>query len=118
MVLYVAVFLTPLLLMFLFVSVKMLPQYQRGVVIRLGKLRVPKVPGLVVLIPLLKNIIRVDLRTKTHDVPGQDIITKNNVSVREIGVSGKNTILLPVFMDLLKNFMFKGHFKPRLEGSC
>ena len=63
--LYVAVFLTPLLLMFLFVSVKMLPQYQRGVVIRLGKLRVPKVPGLVVLIPLLKNIIRVDLRTKT-----------------------------------------------------
>ena len=53
--LYVAVFLTPLLLMFLFVSVKMLPQYQRGVVIRLGKVRLPKGPGLVVFISLLKE---------------------------------------------------------------
>ena len=111
MVLYVAVFLTPLLLMFLFVSVKMLPQYQRGVVIRLGKVRVPKGPGLVV-------IIRIYLQTNTQDVPGPDIITRSTVSVRKIGVSGNNTTLLPVSMDLLKNFMFKDHLKPRLEGSC
>lgn len=102
--LYVAVFLTPLLLMFLFVSVKMQPQYQRGVVNRLGKMRLPKGPGLVVFIPLLKNIIRVDLQTNTQDVPAPYIITRRTVSVRKIGVSGNNTTLLPVSVDLLKNF--------------
>lgn len=102
--LYVAVFLTPLLLMFLFVSVKMQPQYQRGVVNRLGKMRLPTGPGLVVFIPLLKNIIRVDLQTNTQDVPGPDIITRSTVSVRKIGSSGNNTTLLPVSVDLLKNF--------------
>ena len=102
--LYVAVFLTPLLLMFLFVSVKVQPQYQRGVVNRLGKVRLPKGPGLVVFISLLKNIIRVDLQTNTQDVPAPDIIFRRTVSVRKIGVSGNNTTLLPVSMDLLKNF--------------
>jgi regulator of protease activity HflC (stomatin/prohibitin superfamily) len=80
--LYVAIFLVPLILMFLFATVKMIPQYERGVVFRLGKVRKPKGPGVVVVVPMLERIIRVDLRTITHDVPGQDIITKDNVSVR------------------------------------
>jgi regulator of protease activity HflC (stomatin/prohibitin superfamily) len=80
--LYVAIFVIPLFLMFLFATIKMIPQYERGVVFRLGKVRVPKGPGVVVVVPMLERIIRVDMRTITHDVPGQDIITKDNVSVR------------------------------------
>jgi len=80
--LYVAIFAIPLFLMFIYASVKMVPQYERGVVFRLGKVRDPKGPGVVIVLPLLERIIRVDLRTITHDVPGQDIITKDNVSVR------------------------------------
>ena len=80
--LYVAIFLIPLFLMLIYASVKMVPQYQRGVVFRLGKVRVPKGPGVTIVLPMLEKIIRVDMRTITHDVPGQDIITKDNVSVR------------------------------------
>lgn len=80
--LYVAIFLIPLFLMFIFASVKMIPEYERGVVFRMGKVRDPKGPGIVIVVPLLERVIRVDLRTITHDVPGQDIITKDNVSVR------------------------------------
>jgi regulator of protease activity HflC (stomatin/prohibitin superfamily) len=80
--LYVAIFVIPLFLMLIFATVKMVPQYERGVVFRLGKVKDPKGPGVVVVLPLLERIIRVDMRTITHDVPGQDIITKDNVSVR------------------------------------
>ena len=114
--LHVVVFLTPLLLLFLFATIKMLPQYQRGVVFRLGKVKVPKGPGVVVVIPLLKRFTRVDMRTITHDVPEQDIISKANVSVRlgaVLSLPGwcfrQKPMLLSVPMDLLKGFMFKDH---------
>jgi regulator of protease activity HflC (stomatin/prohibitin superfamily) len=80
--LYLAIFVIPLFLMLLFATIKMIPQYERGVVFRLGKVRGPQGPGVVVVVPMLERIIRVDMRTITHDVPGQDIITKDNVSVR------------------------------------
>jgi regulator of protease activity HflC (stomatin/prohibitin superfamily) len=80
--LYVAIFLIPLFLMLLYATIKLVPQYERGVVFRLGKVKVPKGPGVVIVVPVLERIIRVDMRTITHDVPGQDIITKDNVSVR------------------------------------
>jgi regulator of protease activity HflC (stomatin/prohibitin superfamily) len=79
---YVAIFIIPLFLMFAYAAVKMIPQYERGVVFRLGKVMGPKGPGIVIVVPMFERIIRVDLRTITHDVPGQDIITKDNVSVR------------------------------------
>jgi regulator of protease activity HflC (stomatin/prohibitin superfamily) len=63
---YFAIFLIPLFLMFLFATIKMVPQYQRGVVFRLGKVKVPKGPGVVVVVPVLEKIIRVDMRTITH----------------------------------------------------
>jgi regulator of protease activity HflC (stomatin/prohibitin superfamily) len=80
--LYAAIFLVPLVLMFLYATVKMIPQYERGVVFRMGKVTVPKGPGAVFVIPLVDKLKKVDMRTITHDVPGQDIITKDNVSVR------------------------------------
>lgn len=64
-------------------SVKILKQYERGVVFRLGKL-VPKDfgPGLTIIIPFVDKLERVSLRTVVHDVPPQDVITKDNVSVK------------------------------------
>jgi regulator of protease activity HflC (stomatin/prohibitin superfamily) len=80
--LYVAIFIIPLFLMLLFASVKMITQYERGIFFRMGKVRDPKGPGLLIRIPLVDRLVRVDLRTITLDVPAQDIITKDNVSVR------------------------------------
>jgi len=72
----------PIVLILLFASVKMITQYERGIFFRMGKVRDPKGPGLLIRIPLVDRLVRVDLRTVTLDVPAQDIITKDNVSVR------------------------------------
>jgi len=64
-------------------SIKILPEYERGVVFRLGRLRgFDYGPGLFFLIPIVDRMIRVSLRTVVHDVPPQDIITRDNVSVK------------------------------------
>jgi len=64
-------------------SIKILPEYERGVVFRLGRLRpMDYGPGLFFLIPIADRMIRVSLRTVVHDVPPQDIITRDNVSVK------------------------------------
>jgi regulator of protease activity HflC (stomatin/prohibitin superfamily) len=80
--LYVAIFIIPLFLMLLFASVKMITQYERGILFRMGKVRDPKGPGLLIKYPFIDRLVRVDLRTITLNVPAQDIITKDNVSVR------------------------------------
>lgn len=68
---------------FLFSAVKILNEYQRGVVFRLGRaLPSPKGPGLFILLPVLDKMVRVDLRTVTFDVPPQDIITRDNVTLK------------------------------------
>ncbi len=63
-------------------AVKILPEYERGVVFRLGRIIGAKGPGLIILIPYIDRMARVDLRTVTLDVPSQDIITRDNVSVK------------------------------------
>jgi regulator of protease activity HflC (stomatin/prohibitin superfamily) len=64
-------------------SVKILPEYERGVVFRLGRLRpMDYGPGIFFLIPIMDRMVRVSLRTVVHDVPPQDIITRDNVSVK------------------------------------
>jgi regulator of protease activity HflC (stomatin/prohibitin superfamily) len=64
-------------------SVKILPEYERGVVFRLGRLRpMDYGPGIFFLIPIVDRMIRISLRTVVHDVPPQDIITRDNVSVK------------------------------------
>jgi len=70
---------------FLFNTLKILKQYERGVIFTLGK--VPddggvKGPGIIVLLPGIQKMVRVGLRTVTMDVPSQDVITKDNVSVK------------------------------------
>lgn len=71
------------LLVFLASAVKVLNEYERGVIFRLGRaLPAPKGPGLILLIPVLDKMVRIDLRTVTFDVPPQDIITRDNVTLK------------------------------------
>ncbi len=63
-------------------SVKILREYERGVIFRLGRLIATKGPGLILLIPLVDRMVKVSLRTIVMDVPPQDIITKDNVSLK------------------------------------
>jgi len=64
-------------------AVRILPEYERGVVFRLGRLRHTDYgPGLFLLIPIVDRMVRVSLRTIVHDVPSQDVITRDNVSIK------------------------------------
>ena len=69
-------------LMLIFAAVKIVAEYERGVIFRLGRLIGAKGPGLFFIIPLVDRMVKVDLRTVTMDVPAQDVITKDNVTVR------------------------------------
>ena len=66
----------------LFSAVKVLREYERGVVFMLGRFYRVKGPGLILLIPVVQQMVRVDLRVKVLDVPSQDLITRDNVSVK------------------------------------
>ena len=63
-------------------AIRILPEYERGVVFRLGRVTGLRGPGLIFLIPVVDQLRRVSLRTVTMDVPPQDIITRDNVTVR------------------------------------
>jgi regulator of protease activity HflC (stomatin/prohibitin superfamily) len=63
-------------------GVKILREYERGVVFRLGRLTAARGPGIIYVIPLIEQMFRVDLRTITLDVPSQDVITRDNVSIK------------------------------------
>jgi regulator of protease activity HflC (stomatin/prohibitin superfamily) len=63
-------------------SIKILREYERGVIFRLGRLIRAKGPGLILLIPIVDKMIRVSLRTVVLDVPPQDVITQDNVSIK------------------------------------
>jgi regulator of protease activity HflC (stomatin/prohibitin superfamily) len=69
------------LLVLLFSAINIIPEYQRGVVFRLGRLTPVRGPGLVLIIPGIDRLVRLDLRTVALDVPRQDVITRDNVSV-------------------------------------
>src|SRR5690606_29690207 len=63
-------------------SFRILNEYERGVVFRLGKFSAVRGPGLIILVPILDKMVKLSLRTIALDVPSQDIITKDNVSVK------------------------------------
>ncbi len=75
-----------LLVLILFNSIKILREYERAVVFRLGRYTGLRGPGLIILIPGLEKMVRVDLRTVTMDIPSQDIISKDNVTLKVNGV--------------------------------
>ena len=78
-----ALILIGILVLYLLMSINILPEYERGVIFRLGKLLPqPKGPGVILVFAPLDRIVRVSLRTVVMDVPPQDVITRDNVSVK------------------------------------
>jgi|UniRef100_A0A7V3KPT2 regulator of protease activity HflC (stomatin/prohibitin superfamily) len=75
-------YLVILVLVLLFSMIRILREYERAVVFRLGRLIGVKGPGLIILIPFIDKMVKVSLRTVVLDVPPQDVITKDNVSVK------------------------------------
>lgn len=79
-------FSLPIIFLFLFMlilsSIRVLREYERGVIFRLGRYLKPKGPGLIIVWPIIDKMVRVSLRLIVMDVPPQDIITKDNVSVK------------------------------------
>jgi regulator of protease activity HflC (stomatin/prohibitin superfamily) len=72
-----------LVVFFLFSAIKILSEYERGVIFRLGRaLGRAKGPGMIILIPLIDRMVKVNLQLVTYDVPSQDIITRDNVTVK------------------------------------
>ena len=71
-----------LIVMFLSSAIRILNEYERGIIFRLGRCIGTKGPGLIILIPIVDKMQKVDLRVVTLDVPAQDVITRDNVSVK------------------------------------
>src|SRR4051794_6919263 len=69
-------------IMFLSAAIRILREYQRGVIFTLGRFTGVKGPGLIILVPFIQQIVRVDLRVVVQDVPPQDVISRDNVSVK------------------------------------
>lgn len=70
------------IIIFLYLAIKILNEYERGVIFRLGRVIDHKGPGLILLIPIIDRMVRVSLRTVAMDVPPQDVITRDNISVK------------------------------------
>jgi regulator of protease activity HflC (stomatin/prohibitin superfamily) len=71
-----------LIVMFLASAIRIMNEYERAVVFRLGRIRDVKGPGLIIIIPGVDRVVKIDMRTITMDVPPQDVITKDNVSIK------------------------------------
>ncbi|MBU6428418.1 MAG: slipin family protein, partial [Cyanobacteria bacterium REEB65] len=69
-------------IVFFAASVRVVQEYERGVIFRLGRLVGAKGPGLFLLIPVLDRMVKMDLRTLTMELPGQEVITKDNVTIK------------------------------------
>jgi len=79
---YAIIVLVVLVVMFLAAAIRILNEYERGVIFRLGRVIDTKGPGLIILIPIVDRMVKVDMRTITMDVPPQDVITRDNVSIK------------------------------------
>ena len=79
---YLIMVLVVLAFMFLASAIRVLNEYEKGVIFRLGRVIATKGPGLIVLIPMVDKMVKVDMRTIAMDVPPQDVITKDNVSIK------------------------------------
>ncbi|RWC25743.1 slipin family protein [Mesorhizobium sp.] len=80
---YVAYLIVALVvIMFLSAAIRILREYQRGVVFTLGRFTGVKGPGLIILVPFIQQMVKVDLRVVVQDVPPQDVISRDNVSVK------------------------------------
>ena len=79
---YSIIFILILVILFLASAIRILKEYERGVIFRLGRVIGAKGPGLIILIPVVDRMVKVSLRLVAMDVPPQDVITRDNVSVK------------------------------------
>lgn len=79
---YTIIIIVALLVLFLAVSIRILNEYERGVIFRLGRVIAAKGPGLIILIPVVDKMVKVSMRLLVLDVDSQDVITRDNVSVK------------------------------------
>ena len=80
---YLFQYITPILLLLAIIisAVRVLKEYERGVIFFLGRFQKVKGPGLIIVIPVIQKMVRVDLRVVTYDIPTQDVISRDNVTV-------------------------------------
>jgi regulator of protease activity HflC (stomatin/prohibitin superfamily) len=78
--------LAVIVLVFLFAAIRILREYERGVIFTLGRFTGVKGPGLIILVPFVQQLVKVDLRVVVHNVPPQDVISRDNVSVKVTAV--------------------------------
>ncbi len=76
------IFAFVVVVLFLWAAIKILKEYERGVIFRLGRVIKTKGPGLIILIPVIDKMVKVSLRLVAMDVPSQDVITRDNVSIK------------------------------------
>jgi regulator of protease activity HflC (stomatin/prohibitin superfamily) len=74
--------LIPLVIALAFYTFRVLREYERGVIFFLGRFQLVKGPGLIIVVPMIQQIVKVSLRTHVYDVPTQDVISRDNVSVK------------------------------------
>lgn len=87
-------------------AIRILREYERGVVFRLGRLIAVKGPGLILLIPIVDKLVKVSLRTVVMDVPPQDVITKDNVSIKVNAVVYFRVVQPDKAIVEVENFLF------------
>jgi len=101
------IYFVGLLILFLLASaIRILKEYERGVIFRLGRLVGSKGPGIILLIPLIDKMVKISLRTVVMDVPPQDVITKDNVSVQVNAVLYFRVMEPSKSVIEVENFMF------------
>ena len=94
------------LAVFFKLSVYILAEYERAVVFRLGRLREVRGPGLILVIPFVDRVVRVDQRTVTMDIPSQDVITQDNISIRVNAVLYFRVVDPPRAIVQVENYLF------------
>ena len=90
---------------FLSSAIRILREYERAVVYTLGRFTGVKGPGLIIIIPLVQQMVRVDMRTLVHDVPSQDVISHDNVSVKVNAVIYYRVVDANLAINQVENFM-------------
>lgn len=95
-----------LVVMFLASAIRILNEYERGVIFRLGRVIDTKGPGLILLIPAVDRMVRVDMRIITMDVPPQDVITRDNVSIKVNAVVYFRVMLANDAVTKVENYLY------------
>jgi regulator of protease activity HflC (stomatin/prohibitin superfamily) len=95
-----------LVIMFLSSAIRILNEYERGVIFRLGRVIATKGPGLIILIPIVDKMVKVDMRTITMEVPPQDVITRDNVSIKVNAVVFYTVLDASAAIIKVENFLY------------